>query len=197
MGRENDEKEGSMQTLLIDKRRSYLSLREELRKSSNEDALLHQMREDDRSESSEKHWSFSVKGLPFAKPKYRNRRSGGTPVRKKSGEIKMVGGFPSRLEAAVYSKLLERQLMGEIKDIERQQTVVLIDGPPDVRIAWKLDFKFTEVSDGSTAYAEAKGFATEDYKLKLKLWRFNPPGRLYIYKGDYDSPFVAEIIEPK
>jgi hypothetical protein len=103
-------------------------------------------------------------------------------------------GFPSLLERSVYMMLLERERSGEISDIKRQQAVVLQDGPKDVRIVWKIDFSF--VRNGRVEYAEAKGLATNDFVLKLKLFKKNPPSRLEIWRGVHTRPFLAEVIEP-
>lgn len=101
-------------------------------------------------------------------------------------------GFPSKLEAAVYDILILREKSGEISDIKRQQTVVLQEGSRDVRIAWKVDFSFVKKTE--LVYAEAKGIETMDYRLKLKLWRKNPPATLEIYKGDYRRVKLIETI---
>jgi hypothetical protein len=108
---------------------------------------------------------------------------------------KRADGFASKLEAAVYGILLTRERLGEIKEIKRQQTVVLQDGPREHRITWKVDFSFVICSTGANAWAEAKGFETADYKIKLKLWRKNPPGRLEIYRGHYRAPKLVEVVE--
>lgn len=108
---------------------------------------------------------------------------------------KPSNGFPSKLESAVNDLLRIRENEKEITDIQRQQTVILQDGAPNVKISWKLDFSYERVSDGKRCYVEAKGFATEDFKLKLKLWRKNPPAPLEIYKGDYRRPILSETIE--
>jgi len=108
---------------------------------------------------------------------------------------KRTNGFPSKLENAVHEMLLMRQLAGEIKDIKQQQTVVLQPGGKDVRIAWKVDFSFTKVATGETVFAEAKGFPTNDYLLKLKLWRAKPQFDLEIWTGDYRRPTLKEIIK--
>lgn len=108
---------------------------------------------------------------------------------------KRTEGFPSKLEAAVYYKLLEREKVGAIKNIKRQQQVVLQGGPRETRITWRIDFSF-EISDtGELCYAEAKGIENADYKIKLKLFRANPPGRLEIWRGSYKNPKLVEIVE--
>lgn len=106
---------------------------------------------------------------------------------------KATGGFGSKLEAAVGGYLELREKNGDITDLKRQQTVVLQDGPANQRIAWKLDFSFIE--NGVLTYAEAKGFETEDYKLKLKLYRGKRPAPLEIYKGRAENFQMVERIE--
>lgn len=109
--------------------------------------------------------------------------------------IRTPGGFPSKLEAAVYEQLLFRERAGEIKNIKRQQTVVLQDGPREIKITWRVDFSFERTSDGKLVYVESKGFETSDYRLKLKLWRKLKPAPLEIYRGDYKRPTLIERIE--
>lgn len=103
-----------------------------------------------------------------------------------------TNGFSSALEAAVYDILKLREKAGEITDIRCQHTVVLQDGPRETSIRWKVDFSFLE--GGELTFCEAKGVETETYKLKLKMFRKNPPGKLYIYKGHFRNPKVTEII---
>lgn len=117
---------------------------------------------------------------------------------RKKNKYKAVrtNGFSSKFENAVHEVLLLKQKLGEVKNIKCQQTVVLIPGPATVRIAWKVDFSY-EAPSGETRYVEAKGVETSDYKLKLKLWRSNPPYALEIYKGHYSRPKLVETIEKK
>lgn len=121
----------------------------------------------------------------------------GRNARPRKNKFKAIrtAGFASKLEYAVHAILVKRQLAGEISDIKCQQAVILIPGPPTVQIKWKVDFSFIE--DGKRCYAEAKGIETSDYKLKMKLWRSNPPAKLYIYKGSYVKPKITEIVEMK
>lgn len=104
-------------------------------------------------------------------------------------------GFPSKLERAVFFKLKDREVLGEITDISRQSVVVLQEGDKDTRINWKVDFSFIEKATGRKCYAEAKGIETADYKLKLRLWRKLKPAPLEIWKGSWQRPFMKERIE--
>lgn len=123
---------------------------------------------------------------PWQKPGHRVKNA--TPTQ--------VGGeaFPSKMEAAVYEYLKRREYLGEIQDIQRQQTVVLQDGPRETRITWKIDFSFRRRADGALVYVEAKGFPTEIYKLKLKMFRYNPPADLEVYGGSYNRIKLTEKI---
>jgi len=105
-------------------------------------------------------------------------------------------GFSSKLEKAVFIKLKDREVLGLIKDIKRQQTVELQGGGRDTRITWRVDFSFVNVANGALEYAEAKGVETNDYLIKLKLWRGNPKHALEIWKGHYTRPVLALRIEP-
>ncbi len=104
-----------------------------------------------------------------------------------------TGGFGSQLEAAVGGFLELRQRNNEITDLKRQQTIVLQDGPQNQRITWRVDFSFIE--KGILTYAEAKGFETADYVLKLKLYRGLRPAPLEIYKGRASNFQMVERIE--
>ena len=108
---------------------------------------------------------------------------------------KETNGFPSKLESAVYDILTLRERAGEIKEIRRQHVVELQGGARDTRITWAIDFSFIDCKTDEICFAEAKGFATEIYKLKLKMFRFKPHGRLEIYGGDYRRPKLIEVIE--
>jgi len=106
-----------------------------------------------------------------------------------------TNGFPSKLEAKIYEMLLYRQEAQEIKDLKCQQVVVLQGGPPSLRINWKIDFSFVDCKTEQLTYVEAKGFPTDTYKLKLKLYRANPPAPLEIWSGSYKYPRLVERIE--
>ena len=106
-----------------------------------------------------------------------------------------TSGFSSKLEYAVYTLLKARERKGEISDIQCQQSIILQDGSRYVKISWKVDFSFIDVKSGLLNFAEAKGFSTDVYKIKLKLFRNNPQGRLEIWGGTYQRPYLVEVIE--
>lgn len=116
------------------------------------------------------------------------------PRQTKFGNFK-TGGLSSKLEYAVHHLLLKRQAAGEIKDIKLQQPIVLIDGPRTQKITWKVDFSFVRVSNNQLEYVEAKGFPTDVYKMKLKMFRSNSQAPLEIWGGNYTKPILIERIE--
>lgn len=120
------------------------------------------------------------------------------PKRNRAPRIKdrrTADGYGSKLEQAVGQILELREKAGEIRNIRRQVPVVLQDGPRELKITWKVDFSFEDVASGRTHYAEAKGFKTEVYLLKLKLFRANPHGPCEIWEGNWRSPKMVEVIE--
>lgn len=106
-------------------------------------------------------------------------------------------GFPSKLEAAVYHLLKLRERAGEIDDIKRQQTVVLQEGSRDERITYRVDFSYYCKKNQTTVWVEAKGVATDVWKMKVKLWRIHGPGRLEIYGGHHLRPSLKQVVEAK
>ncbi len=108
---------------------------------------------------------------------------------------KGAGGFSSKLEAAVHDMLLLRESAGEIKDLRCQHVVELQPGARNTRITWAIDFSFTNVKTGKTEFCEAKGYPTDVYRLKLKMFTYRPQGRLEIWGGDYRRLVLMETIE--
>lgn len=100
--------------------------------------------------------------------------------------------FASQLEAAVFQILKLREQAGEIKDIQHQDHVYLTEA----RICYIPDFKFFDVKYDEYSWAEAKGFETPEWKIKLKLWRHYGPGRLYVYKGSAKRVNLHQEVVP-
>lgn len=101
--------------------------------------------------------------------------------------------FDSKLEASVYALLKMRERAGEIADLKCQVQVTLTKAA----IILKPDFAFTDVKSGAAMYAEAKGFETPEWRLKLRLWRHYGPAPLEIWKGTAARPVLDEIVTPK
>lgn len=100
-----------------------------------------------------------------------------------------TNGFASKLESAVFDMLKLRQLQGQISNIKCQQSVRLTLA----NISYKADFSYENLS-GNTVWVEAKGFPTDTWKLKKRLWKHYGPGTLEIYTGSYSNPKLTETI---
>lgn len=105
--------------------------------------------------------------------------------------------FDSKLEAAVYWDLKLREKAGNIKALKRQVSIQMTDA----RILMRPDFSYVDAKSGETIYMEVKGFETEGYKLKKRLWKHYGPGILEIIKGRVDHNgfgryTIAEVIVP-
>lgn len=101
--------------------------------------------------------------------------------------------FDSKLEAALFDYLKLRELAGEIKDIQAQDTVYLTAA----RIMYKPDFKYLDIATGVYEWAEAKGFETTDYRIKRRLWMHYGPGKLQVFHGGHTRLSLKEILIPK
>lgn len=98
--------------------------------------------------------------------------------------------FDSQLEASVACTLCARVRDGEISKLEFQHTVCL----SRAHIKWKVDFSYIE--DGQLWCHEAKGLATTDYMIKLKLYRVYGPVPLRISKGTHRRHRITDTIFP-
>lgn len=101
--------------------------------------------------------------------------------------------FASKLEADLYVHLKEREKLGEIRDIKCQVQVRLTDA----KILYKPDFSAIEVDSGQVVYFEAKGFETDVWRIKRRLWEAGyGPGRLEVWKRrGRDGIKLAEVLE--
>jgi len=100
--------------------------------------------------------------------------------------------FSSKLELAVYGLLKMRKLAGEIKEIQVQAHCYLTEA----RILYIPDFRCV-MADGSELYVEAKGYETDVYRIKCRLWKHYGFGPLEIWKGSPTRLNLHETILPK
>ena len=84
--------------------------------------------------------------------------------------------FPSQIEANRWGQLQQLQAAGHLSELSRQPKVLLTRAA----IVYHPDFKYLEA--GRWIYEETKGFETEDYKIKKKLWTVYGPAPLRIMK---------------
>lgn len=87
--------------------------------------------------------------------------------------------FDSKLEARRYSELLLLKRAGVIKDLQLQPEFELIpsfkkNGKTFRKTVYKADFMYT-TKDGTKVVEDTKGFKTEVYKLKKKLFEYKYP----------------------
>lgn len=116
-----------------------------------------------------------------------------TKAKYKATWVKHAGrSFASKLEAAVFDILTLRVRAGDIRDLRCQHTVDLIGG-----IRWRVDFSAVDCATGELFFAEAKGFPTQEYKMKLKLWPECRTEKLEIWGGSYKKPKLMQTIIPK
>ena len=83
--------------------------------------------------------------------------------------------FDSNKEMAYYIKLEILEQKGKIKDLELQKVYELqpsfkINGKTYQKITYKADFSYISVEDNKLHVIDVKGFKTEVYKLKKKMF---------------------------
>jgi predicted nuclease of restriction endonuclease-like RecB superfamily len=107
-------------------------------------------------------------------------------------KLKSELGWDSKGEYEYYEFLKLREAAGEIRILAQQPTVYLTDA----RIGYKPDFLIEE--NGRQVWIDFKGFATTQWKLKRRLWRYYGPGPLEVWAGkDRMSMALVETIIPK
>jgi hypothetical protein len=110
----------------------------------------------------------------------------------KAQKTKVSGySFGSKLEAQVFLILKAREQAGEISSITIQDSVYLTKA----RIQYIADFRFINNSTGEMTWCEAKGMELPQWRIKRKLWMFYGPGDLEVYMGNWQKPFLKEIIK--
>lgn len=107
--------------------------------------------------------------------------------RHKYGAVKTAVGdlvFASKLEARGYEELLLLEKGGVIKDLELQKAFVINVNGKHV-CSYICDYFFTKCVNGKEVVAEAKGVATADYRIKIKLMKaLYPAYEYFMYRGN-------------
>ena len=85
--------------------------------------------------------------------------------------------FDSKKEGMYYTYLRNLLKQGKIKDLELQKEYVLQDkfklnGKTIRKITYKADFTYYSNLDNKLHVVDVKGFKTEIYKLKKKLFEY-------------------------
>lgn len=101
--------------------------------------------------------------------------------------------FASKGERDCYEMLKLMEKAGEIEILQCQDHVHLTSE----RILYIPDFKIMDKRLNEIIWIEFKGFETDIWKIKKKLWRGYGPGRLRIYKGQGLKIRLVEEIIPK
>lgn len=83
--------------------------------------------------------------------------------------------FDSKLECERFKILEVLEEQGLIKNLERQPVFILQDkfryeGKAIIRIKYTADFRYVKVDTGETVIEEVKGYKTESYKIRYKLF---------------------------
>lgn len=102
--------------------------------------------------------------------------------------------FSSQAERDLYELLMLMERAGEIQDIQVQDHVYLTEA----RILYIADFKYRNLISGEEEWAEMKGFETDVWRIKRRLWIAGyGPGCLKVYKKSGVRVYLAETINPK
>lgn len=104
--------------------------------------------------------------------------------------------FGSKAEAQGYLYLKALEQHGEIQNIRTQVKIELLPGARNERVDYYVDFVVYDVASKEDQYIEIKGFETDKWKMKLKLWRHFGPGKLKVYKVAWNSLGLAEEVIP-
>lgn len=85
--------------------------------------------------------------------------------------------FDSNREMAYYIKLKMLEEKGIIKDLELQKSFELqpsfkLNGKTHKKITYRADFSYVSVQDNKIHIVDTKGFRTEVYKLKKKMFAY-------------------------
>lgn len=116
-------------------------------------------------------------------------------VKYKNARVKTHDGrsFASKLEASLYDELMFREIAGDISNIRCQVHVELTEA----KVKMIPDFLYFCHKRQMDIYAEAKGFETPEYRIKIRLWKFYGPGIIEIYRGTHKNIKLVETIQPK
>ena len=85
--------------------------------------------------------------------------------------------FDSNREMAYYIKLKMLEEKGIIKDLELQKSFELqpsfkLNGKTYKKITYRADFSYVSVQDNKIHIVDTKGFRTQVYKLKRKMFAY-------------------------
>lgn len=108
----------------------------------------------------------------------------------------------SKLESSVCQLLMLREKAGEIEHVAHE-VHTLICGPlghacdHKCKIEYIADFEFKLLKTGEHLFVEAKGFSSDTWPLKLRLYRHYGALPLEIWGGTWRYPRLIETVKPK
>ena len=123
----------------------------------------------------------SQKGLAKENPKYKNKQT--------FYKDRSFGSKAEALTAAHFDMLTK---MGSISQVRFQVSVLLTES----EIKYIADFVYFDHALKQDVYAETKGFETDVWKIKKRLWKHYGPGLLRVYKVQRDRVILTEEIWP-
>jgi len=102
--------------------------------------------------------------------------------------------FPSKLERATANLLVIRQRAKEIKDLEFQPRVRLLEHPD---LNYKPDFRYFDIERKQLYHVESKGFVGERWRVIRVVWAHFGPTPLEIMVAGKYGPRVQKTLWPK
>lgn len=99
--------------------------------------------------------------------------------------------FQSASECARADQLALLERAGHISELKLQPQVCL----SDAQIGYKPDFSFIE--DGRLVFVEVKGFETQEWLLKQKLWSVYGPSELRVERMEGQRCRTLRVIHPR
>lgn len=112
----------------------------------------------------------------------------------------MIGRwFDSAAECRYGEHLWLRQKAGDIRDLQFQVTVPLVLNGVKLGISMRVDFKYYDEYLDELVWDEYKGFPTDQWKLKRKLWEAGAGPGLYRVTRDGNKVvrYPYDLIRPK
>ena len=106
------------------------------------------------------------KNIDYKRSKYKNKKTTCDGIE-----------FDSKKERNHYLKLKAMEEVGLIKNLELQKEYILqekfvLNGKTRRKITYKADFSYITTEDDKLHVVDVKGFKTEVYKLKKKLFEY-------------------------
>lgn len=100
--------------------------------------------------------------------------------------------FASKAEAGLFDLLSLLERAGEIRNLKCQDTVYLTEA----RIQYRADFTAWDIKLEQQVWYEFKGFETDAWRIKRRLWMHYGPGILKVYKGRAGAIRLHEELKP-